>query len=547
MLQGWRARIHFLTRNRSFLLRSSLIILTAGFAVACVTQWLRIAGQPAQRGRAPVDPWVQVIRESYRKLETALQPDPRVLAQWLQRVLSFRERLRASTDGTDLSAGTFLDSGSLALFDVRSLIEKHASPGAQRQVLSDFVVASLEGGSDRGQAALERIRQSADTRPPVPCANQVLGWLLLSSEQERAALDAFVREGEFDDAQDARRAALLLAVQLREADQLRTLVRRPGWLEAAPPLLQHSIGALTGDVWMQWKGLVMYQLANTRYSLLLLTMFTTGLWYVIFAQRSDDGRWRWARPLLPVMAGACSVWPTLAILTYQEYHLGMTADAPFPQDLWYYLAGVGLREELSKLALFALFLPWLLWRRQPGAALLTGAFVGLGFGLEENVQYYTEGGAVAWARLVTANFMHASMTAILGHALYGMLRTRFGHAERFLVTFVAIIAAHGLYDYAIVSGLGGGVASGMGLLPIIILALLANRLFDLLAETTRPNTGILSPAAVFLIGSSLLIAALFIAAGIQTDDIGGIAAVGLECVGIAPVAVIYLRKFDVSR
>lgn len=547
MLQGWRARVHFLTRNRAFLLRSSLVILSAGFAAACLTQWLRTAGQSAQRGTAPVDPLVQAMRESYRKLETASQPDPRALAQWLQRVLSFRERLGASPGGMEVSAGTFLDSGRLATFKVRNLVEKHASAGAQRQVFSDFVVAWLDAGSERGQAALERIRQTADNTPPVPCANQVLGWLLLSSDREHAALDALIREGEFDDAQDARKAALLLAVQLRDADLLRTLVRKPGWLESAPPLLQHSIGALTGDVWMQWKGLVMFQLANTRYSLLLLTMFTTGLWYVIFAQRLDDGRWRWSKPLLPLMAGACSVWPTLAILTYQEYHLGMTADAPFPQDLWYYLAGVGLREELSKLALFALFLPWLLWRRRSGAALLTGAFVGLGFGLEENVQYYTEGGAVAWARFVTANFMHASMTAILGHALYEMLLTRFGHAERFLVTFVAVIAAHGLYDYAIVSGLDDGIASGMGLLPIIILALLANRLFDLLAETTRPNTGVVSPGAVFLIGSSLLIAALFIAAAVQTDDIAGIAAVGLECVGIAPVAVIYWRKFDVSR
>lgn len=48
----------------------------------------------------------------------------------------------------------------------------------------------------------------------------------------------------------------------------------------------------------------------------------------------------------------------------------------------------GSGEELCKLALAALFMPWLVWRRAPGVALMTGAFVGLGFALEENIDYY---------------------------------------------------------------------------------------------------------------------------------------------------------------
>lgn len=547
MPHGWRARIHVLTRKRSFLLRSSLAILAGGFATACLIQWLRTAGQPAPVQTMLIDPVMQSIRESYRKLDTAAQQDPRALARWLTNVFQFERRLCSALEDEEPPLEAFLKSSRLFGFEARKLIDKHAAAGAQRQVFSDSILARLDKTGDKGKAALERIRQVTASSPAVPCANQLLASVLLAKDQKPEALAALIREGALDDAGEARNAALLLAVELRDVEQLRILMRKPGWIESAPPLLQHTIGALTGDVWMQWKGLLVHQFANTRYSLLLLTMFTTGLWYVIFVQRSDNERWRWARPLLPLMAGVCSVWPTLAILTYQEHHLGMTADAPFPHDLWYFLAGVGLREELSKLAAFALFLPWLLWRRKPGAAVLIGAFIGLGFGLEENVGYYEEGGGVAWARFITANFMHASMTAILANSLYEMLRARFGHAERFLITFVMIIAAHGFYDYAIVSGFDEGMGGGLGLLPIIILALLANRLFDLLAEQTRPDTGSVSPAAVFLIGSSLLIAALFIAAGIQTDDIAGIAAVGVECVGIAPVALVYWRKFDVAR
>jgi hypothetical protein len=197
------------------------------------------------------------------------------------------------------------------------------------------------------------------------------------------------------------------------------------------------------------------------------------------------------------------------------------------------------------MALVAVFMPYLLWRRSAGIALLTGAFVGLGFALEENIQYFGEGGGIAWARFLTANFMHASMTGIIGHALYEMLRSRFRHAEKFVATFLGVVAAHGFYDYASVSDHEISQLMGISIFSIIILALLARHFFDLLVIHTRVSTGIVSSAAVFLIGSALLIAILFIVAGITTDDISGIAAVGSECVSVAPVAFIFWRKFEV--
>ena len=545
MLHGWKARIHHLTRKKAFLMRTSLIILVAGLTIGCVLQWFRTAVDPASKHAVSLSPLVQRFGDAWRKLETSSDPAPRDLLKWLRHFFAQRDDLAGELEANPPELDSYLKDGRLLGFDVRAMIEKHARAGSERQLFSDFILAGLAGDDDKGKAAFERIKQVAEQSPAVPLANEMLAHRWLDRKRETDALAAFIREGAFEDAKGARESALRLAIEQKDAGLLRDLMQQPRWKTAATSWMRSRIGAITGDVWMQWKGIIGHQIETTRWGILALTLFSTGLWYIIFTQHSAKEPWRWARPALPVIAGVCSIWPTLIILTYPEFQLGMTGDAPFPHDLWYYLAGVGLREELSKMALFAVFMPYLLWRRSAGIALLTGAFVGLGFALEENIQYFGEGGGIAWARFLTANFMHASMTGIIGHALYEMLRTRFGHAEKFVATFLAVVAAHGFYDYVSVSDHAISQLMGISIFSIIILAFLARHFFDLLATTTLVSTGVVSSASVFLIGSALLIATLFIVAGMATDDISGIAAVGSECVSVAPVAFIFWKKFEV--
>ncbi len=549
MQHGWRARTHHLTRSRSFLLRASLIILGTGFAIACLIQMLQDSDHASGGAGPRIDPLEQKLREGFRRLDAAGGPQPRALCRWLRQFFRFAGHLGEFAGSKKPTAATFIEDGRLLSFDVRRVIGLHTAEGGQRQLFGDFVIANLGGDADKALAALERVRQVADSDAAIPCAQEMLGSLLLDDGDQKGALAAFVAEGAFEDAADARESALRLAVEIEDIDQLRRLVDHPLWLASAPPLLQRRIGMLTGDVWLQVKGLLLWQFAHMRLELIAVAFLAAALWLVIFIQRLPPSRWRWAWPVLPVIAGVVSVSLVLIILRYQENVLGMSEDAPFPLDLWYYLAGVGLREELSKLAFFAWFLPWLLWKKDESLALLAGAFVGIGFALEENISYFEGGGGVAFARFLTANFMHASMTAIAGHSLYWMLRTRFAHAERFIGTFLVIVLAHGFYDYAFSAdfGFGSEQAGTFGILSIIILALLAHRLFDLLAATAGERAGSVAPAAVFLLGSSLLVASSFILAALEDGGMARIAAVGAECAGVAPVIFLYLRKFDVTR
>ena len=545
MLHGWKARIHHLTRNRRFLIRTSLSIVVSGLVLGCLIQWLRQTDEAKASKASKPSPLVLLSREAWRQIDHASQPSPRLLLRWLRRSLAQREELSEELGLTVPTAEMYLEDGRLFGHDLRTMIARHAAEGLERQLFSDFVIASVGDHEDKGRAALERLRQVAAQRPVTPFSNEMLGHVCLERDLDDEALQAFIREGGIKEAKGARESALRLAVSQENADLLRELMTQPLWAESASSWMRTRIGALTGNVWMQWQGLIAHQIETTRWGALLLTLFAGGIWYVIFTQHSPRESWRWLRPIAPVIAGVMSVWPTLILLAYQEYHLGMTEDAPFPHDLWYYLGGVGLREELSKLALVSIFMPYLVWRRQAGLALLASAFVGLGFAVEENIQYYTDGGGIAWSRFLTANFMHASMTGILGHALYEMLRTRFGRAEKFITTFLAIVVAHGLYDYVSVSSLEISRLAGISIFSIVILALLAQRFFDLLAETTNTSAGFISPAFVFLVGSALLIATLFIVAGVTTNELSGIAAVGNECVGVAPVMFVYWRRFDV--
>jgi RsiW-degrading membrane proteinase PrsW (M82 family) len=431
----------------------------------------------------------------------------------------------------------FTQTGKLGGYEVAQLLQQHATTDAPAGLFQNFLAAALAG--DPG--AQQQLEQNARALPPEMLAAELLGSVQKRRNNIPAAMEAFYTEGlHFADASASREEALHLAVTRRDLQLLRAIAAQPGWIESCHPLLQHHAGSLLGDLWMQWRGLFLHRLNEIPYGVLILAFFTAALWYFILVQHSGHERWRWVRPIAALTAGVASVWPTLTIYAYQEFVQGMTPDAPFPHDLIYYIVGVGLREEGCKLMLFALFLPWLMWRRTPGLALLTGAFVGLGFSLEENIGYYQDfGSSIAWTRFLSANFLHISLTGICAHSLCRMLLTRFARADEFIATFLLAVIAHGAYDY-----LSPGRLDDNGWLSAIVLILCAARFIDLLGEETRPVHLTIAPRAVFTFGSAILIAISLILGAWNTHTMAGVANAGQECLSMIPIALLYWRKFE---
>ncbi len=531
---GWRARTHYLTRNRRFLLRTAAAIIAIGMIIASAIV-IGNATQEEDSHLFSVSPALVRLHEEFHYLRHETTPQPREFATWLRMLLAQIPKL---VEGDEAAAFRgFTQNGKLGGYDVAQLLQQHATTDAPAGLFRDFLAAAL----DADDAALQRLEANAQGTPPAMLAAEFFASIQKRRGNTPAAMQAFYAEGlHFADATAAREEAVRLAVTQRDLKLLRTIAAQPGWIEQCHPLLQHHAGALLGDVWMQWHGLIRHRLNEIPYGMLALAFFVAALWYFILVQHSDHERWRWSRPIVAIMAGVCSVWPTLTILAYQEFSQGMTAEVPFPHDLIYYIVGVGLREEGCKLALFAFFLPWLLWRRTPGLALLTGAFVGLGFSLEENIGYYQDyGGTIAWTRFLSANFLHISLSGICAHSLYRMLLTRFARADEFIATFLIAVAAHGGYDW-----LASGTLDDNGWLSIVVLVLSAARFIDLLGQETRPVRLTIAPRAVFTFGSAILIAISFILGAWTTKSMEGVATAGQECLSIAPIALLYWRKFE---
>lgn len=350
-----------------------------------------------------------------------------------------------------------------------------------------------------------------------------------------------IREGTlFADAKQARETAVHLALSLKDETSLRTMTSN-GWLDEVPPILEHEAGIVLGDLAMQWRGLLKHRFETVPYLALALTALAAGLWYVLLVMHSPMEPWRWSWPIAPIVAGIASIWPTVSMIAWQEDTMGIGGDdVPFPYDLWHLIIGVGFREEICKLALASLFMPWLVWRRIPAMALMTGAFVGLGFALEENMDYYADyGNGVALPRFLSANFMHIAMTGLTTHALYDMLRSRFHRVQEFISTFALIVVAHAVYDYDApeITGLSA-------YMPMLILALLAWRFWDEVEKEMPQVRQTVSPAAIFLVGSAVVIAVSLIITAVQEGSWHAVLDAAMSCVSILPVAVIYSQRFE---
>jgi RsiW-degrading membrane proteinase PrsW (M82 family) len=534
---AWRARTHYLTRNPAFLLKACLLILGVGLLLAITIVQLS-GGRGDTVTQALVEEMVKPgeahLRGDYLELERAVEPAPRKLAKWMRR-LSYQQRDGGAEGPLEGEAG---GSG----FDLDGLLAKHVPEVPVREVFEAYRVVALGAVEDGGREdARRRLLGVAEASSAVPLANQLLGQWLVQQKRLEEGMLAFVREGKaFAEAAPARAEALHWAVHLKQVELVKELLRLPGWAEGSDPAVVYHAAAMAGEVWLQWRTLVQLRLKDLPLLKLGLAALAIGLWYVILVKLSGlEGRWKWALPLLPLAAGVASIWPTLSLVEFQHHQLGLRADAPFPHNLWYYFGGVGLREELCKLALFLPFLPWLLKKKQPGLALVVGAFVGLGFALEENLDYYdAAGGSVVWGRFITANFMHASMTGIAAHGLYLTVRSRFHRVDHFVTAFLTVVAAHGLYDLVI---LEDHELLGMSFLHIVVLAFLANQFFTLLAQDSRPARGAVSPAAVYLLGSAVLVAALLVTAASVTGTMEAVALVGQGCLGVVPVGFLFWR------
>jgi RsiW-degrading membrane proteinase PrsW (M82 family) len=181
----------------------------------------------------------------------------------------------------------------------------------------------------------------------------------------------------------------------------------------------------------------------------------TGVCWLAFLLQAIQIRSRWDHrlwtPIAGLALGVLSIWPTLFLIYWQEHRWGIVESEELQGGLRFFLLGVGLREELSKLLCFLPLLPILVRRRDELGALLVAGSVGIGFSMEENVAYISQSvGVDTMGRLLTAGPFHMSLTGLLGLAAYRACVWPREWGPQFVAFAVLAVVAHGLYDAFIV-------------------------------------------------------------------------------------------------
>lgn len=481
----FQRRLSVRTRDPAFLTRATIFIL-AVFALSAA--WI-VRTRPVETGgganRLPV------------LLEVELPDDDATILQWAR--TAALAAMEAGPPDASGSAGT----------DLRSWAARRIAklPEPRRPMFEDYLRAMSRGASpDVIQAVLDRGRQSPPAEVPLTMAGDVLRFHGSYPE----ALDAYERAAAAGTGSDCRLQALRLCEARGWADHARRLLADSGWsqaLDSADYRTRHDVALLTGD-WMRLIRLNATELlhADDDPDLLLLTVLTGFIWFVcIHKGLGIPGRYWWTGGLA-LVGGIASTVLTLLILSFQKGH-----DVWLPaggQNAWQVLlehvAGTGLREETSKLALFALLIPLLL-RASDARIMAAASCTGLGFAIEENLGYFSgANGAIVWSRFLSANFLHLSLTGLTGLALVRMIRRPNRYSAEFAAMFLTAVAAHGLWNFALTAETPGFQAETRDLQFIVALAL-AWFYFQTMSRCRDSGRNIVSPHGFFVLSTAMLL------------------------------------------
>ncbi len=338
--------------------------------------------------------------------------------------------------------------------------------------------------------------------------DEFIGDLYIKNDEHERALEYYLSAADKDNSSSySLRSAIALAHYIEDAPLLRELLADTRFRNALSPAAQVDYYSYLRDY--PHLGLAILQAdANSWMSIYLIpALFTALIWGLILNSFWVPSRARIGMSLLAFLLGVLSATLTLFAVVIQEDIQGFTwsqTDTDISQFL-YFLAGVALREETIKLLCFVPLIGWLRKRNEPVEALVLAGMVGLGFAVNENIGYFQRSpgdSLVSWIRLLTANPLHFSLTGVAGFYLARMVQRKGHGMEEFLIAFIAVVFAHGVYNSVI------SIDAFLDYAPLstILVAAIAYQYFDRLRDSmhTHQIHRRISPLGVFVLGSAFL-------------------------------------------
>jgi protease PrsW len=352
---------------------------------------------------------------------------------------------------------------------------------------------------------------------PHPYANELVGdcWSEDSKKQARAR-QYYERELAIrPEAKAVRQKLVELEVATENYARLAVLAKDPGYAEFFDDRLRLEIAMHARDWAGIWTPLIALQKENYAHRIpVILTGVAGGVWLVLAWQMLQVPgllSFRVWGSFLALALGAVSTLPVLFLDVYQSEAWGLKHTGRFFDDCVFFVAGVGLREELCKLLFFLPLVPILLWRGRRLEMVVLAGCVGLGFAVEENLSYFRSADpSLAFGRFLTANFFHFAATGVVGVAFCDAIRNPRRGLLKFLLTFVAVAAAHGFYDVFLSAPKYVFKALALSCFILVSLAF-----FREVARERGSATDQVFPAATMIVGLCILLSTVLITAAIE--------------------------------
>jgi RsiW-degrading membrane proteinase PrsW (M82 family) len=397
-----------------------------------------------------------------------------------------------------------------------------------------------------GQRLASELSQLAAGDPPVRFANHAVGVFYLMQDSLGQAAKAFEREGKFPEAKESRERAATIYVHQHDIQAIERLAADPLYADDLPTYARIRLAVDKHNWSTIWRLLPQSEWERFEIGPFALAAFTGLCWFLFSLQAGQAGTIRGARTWLCVVAvflGTLSIWPTDFFILWQEEVWGLERSENITRGIYFFVLGVGLREEFSKLLLLLPLMPFIVRRGAELEALIVSACVGLGFAAFENSAYFAGSmGSSSVGRFLTANFFHMSATGLIGLAVFRGLQFPKQCGPEALAMFGVIVLTHGLYD-----AMGSiPVLIEYSFVSIIIYVFLAYQFFHELRSLRIESPDTVSLTANFLCGLSLVTAVTFVYLSSQVGPRLSAMMLGSDVLSMALVAYMFLREMPSS-
>ena len=397
-----------------------------------------------------------------------------------------------------------------------------------------------------GDAVTPELERLAAARPPVRYANRAAATFWSTREDWSAAARYYSAEGDLPEADTSRRRVVQIYLQHRAFDRLEALRDEPQFRDAIAPRVWFEMAIQQRNWWDAWWRAGRLLGTHTAWGPVLLAITGGSFWFLFCWHLVYEPKQMRARTILcctAVALGILSVWPTLFVEGWQRVVWGMEPSEELVPGLRYFIAGVGLREELCKLACLLPLIPILVHRGHPLECLVVCTCVGVGFAVAENVSYFgATYGTAAIGRFLTANFFHMSLTGLIGLALCRAIWYPAEGWPHFLMTFIGLVFLHGLYDALLVLPDLSDYSMG----ALIVYILLSYQYFREVRSLRSARGELVSLTANLLLGVSCVTAATFIYLCFYMDWSLALGVVGAEALSLATMVYMFLRELPDS-